>query len=264
MGAQVAVNPIVGCGECAACRVGNWNHCASARFKLIGLQRDGGLAEVVSVPFDHLVHIPPETQLPLKSAALAEPLAVAVHAVERAGLFDPDIPITVIGDGSLGLVLCHVLARHGCRKVRVVGRHRARLALATRLGAWQTGKSRDFESAAKSELVFQTAGSLAAFKVGFQSLSTNGHMVCVGYLGSAEAGIDPGMVNGMIRRNQRLSGSFGYSRESFLQACVGLMTGRYQIDALVARTVSLADVQKNGFEAFVRGIRWAGKLLVTP
>jgi threonine dehydrogenase-like Zn-dependent dehydrogenase len=264
LGTAVAVNPLVGCGVCSACRAGNWNQCASNRFKLIGLQRDGGLAEVVAVPFDHLVRIPPETNLPLEIAAMAEPLAVAVHAVERAGLFDRQIPITVIGDGSLGLLVCHVLERQGCRKVRVVGRHRARLALASKLGAWTVGASGDLLSAEKSELVFQTAGSLAALRTGFQSLSINGHMVCLGYVDSAEKAMDPAMVNGMIRQNQRVSGSFGYRRESFLQAWAGLMTGQYQIAALLARTVSLADVREKGFDAFVRGTRWAGKLLVSP
>jgi (R,R)-butanediol dehydrogenase / meso-butanediol dehydrogenase / diacetyl reductase len=264
IGTPVAINPLIGCGVCSACRAGSWNQCTSGQLKLIGLQRNGGFAEAVTVPFDHLIRISPEANLPLEIAAMAEPLAVALHAVERAGISDRPMRITVIGDGSLGLLICHVLERLGCREVRIIGRHRSRLALASKLGAQTVRPSGDVNPAEKSELVFQTAGSLAALKAGLQSLSTNGHMVCLGYVDSAEREMDPAVFNGMIRENQRLSGSFGYRRDSFLQACEGLIAGRFQIAALVARTVSLANARAEGFDAFVRGTRWAGKLLVSP
>jgi threonine dehydrogenase-like Zn-dependent dehydrogenase len=231
---------------------------------LIGLQRDGGFADRVAVPFDHLVRIPPDADLPLEIAALAEPLAVALHAVERAGNSDRQKRITVVGDGSIGLLICHVLERQGYREVRVVGRHRSRLALAEKLGAQSVRLSSEVDAAEKSELVFQTAGSLAALKIGLQSLETSGHMVCVGYVDTPNGEMDTAIFNGMIRWNQLLSGSFGYRRDSFVHACEGLMAGRFQIAPLIGGTISLANAREKGFDAFVRGTRWAGKLLVSP
>ncbi len=59
------------------CRQGNSYVCES--LKLIGIDCDGGFAEYCLVPQENLVRLPPG--MPLKLAALAEPVAVGIHAV---------------------------------------------------------------------------------------------------------------------------------------------------------------------------------------
>jgi threonine dehydrogenase-like Zn-dependent dehydrogenase len=186
-----------------------------------------------------------------------------VHAVAKAGITERRARITVIGDGTLGLLVCHILELLGCHNVRIIGRHPSRLALARKFGA-TSFLSGEIDPAEKSKVVFQAAGSVLALETGLQLLSTNGHMVCLGYVDPTKSGMDPTIINRLIRENQRLSGSFGYSRDSFLEACQGLMAGRFQIAPLISGTISLANTRKNGFDAFVRSTRWAGKLLVSP
>ena len=73
---EVVVDPTISCGRCRACRHGDPHVCESLR--LAGVDRPGGLAAAVCVAEDRLHPVP--AGLPLAAAALAEPLAVAVHA----------------------------------------------------------------------------------------------------------------------------------------------------------------------------------------
>ena len=83
-GTHVAVEPILGCGGCHHCHVGQANLCLDTR--LFGIALPGGLAEYVCVP-ESLVHRLP-TELSRASAGLAEPMAVCVRGAnwsDRAG-----------------------------------------------------------------------------------------------------------------------------------------------------------------------------------
>ncbi|HVT66738.1 MAG TPA: alcohol dehydrogenase catalytic domain-containing protein, partial [Trebonia sp.] len=72
----------VWCGECRWCRAGRYNLCA--QWWVIGLDAHGALAEQVVVPAKILVPVPRD--LPDRAAVLAQPLAVASHAVNRAAI----------------------------------------------------------------------------------------------------------------------------------------------------------------------------------
>ncbi len=107
-GQTVLVDPLLPCGRCAACGMGVSNACANLR--LVGIDRDGALAGQVVVAQDRLHPIP--ATIPDEDAALAEPLAVAVHAVRRV----PPVlgqPVVVVGGGPVGLLIAHVARRAG-------------------------------------------------------------------------------------------------------------------------------------------------------
>ena len=72
---------------------------------MVGIGRDGGMAEEVLVPARSLVVLTPG--LSVADACLVEPLAVAVHGIRRAGVGAGD-RVLVIGGGAIGL--CAVLA----------------------------------------------------------------------------------------------------------------------------------------------------------
>ena len=79
-GAPVFVNPLRSCGGCQPCRRGQLHVCE--RLGLLGIDAPGGAAEQVLVPIDHLVPLPPGTDL--RQAALVEPIAVGIRAVRRS------------------------------------------------------------------------------------------------------------------------------------------------------------------------------------
>jgi len=100
VGDKVTAYPLLMCGECLACRSGFSHVCRD--LKLIGIDRDGGFAEYVSVPLDLVVKFP--ERLSFDQGALIEPLAVAVHALEMAGKPDWQNAV-VVGCGPIGLLV---------------------------------------------------------------------------------------------------------------------------------------------------------------
>ncbi|MBI4942528.1 MAG: alcohol dehydrogenase catalytic domain-containing protein, partial [Actinobacteria bacterium] len=85
-GTPVAVHPATPCGACPECRSGRRNVCRAVRYlgsaaHLPHVQ--GGLVDVLVVPAEQVLALP--DGLSLLDAAVAEPAAVAWHAVTRAG-----------------------------------------------------------------------------------------------------------------------------------------------------------------------------------
>ncbi len=114
IGARVAVNPQVTCGDCRWCRSGAENICANRG--LIGGTRPGGFAELVSVPV-RCLHLLSDGA-PRESTILSEPLATCVHALSLAGVSFPDTAV-VLGAGTIGMLAAQLLRSSGTRRVIV-------------------------------------------------------------------------------------------------------------------------------------------------
>src|SRR3954471_16166593 len=97
VGDRVAAGAGVWCGECPRCREGRTNLCW--RYTTLGLNVDGGMAEFVAASEQMLAVLPDGISLDI--AALAQPLAVGLHAARRAGVTDGD-RVVIIGAGAIG------------------------------------------------------------------------------------------------------------------------------------------------------------------
>ena len=129
-GRAVAVEPTLGCGSCGYCAQGDRQHCCDGA-QILGVSRDGGMAEYVLAPAHNLVQLP--TGLDISSAALVEPLAVAVHTVQRLRLRGKE-RLLVIGAGPIGLAVAAVLQSRGFH-YDVSARHEHQRQVAASLGA---------------------------------------------------------------------------------------------------------------------------------
>ncbi|MEQ8483631.1 MAG: alcohol dehydrogenase catalytic domain-containing protein [Pseudomonadales bacterium] len=130
LGSPVALEPLIGCGHCNACRRGRHNLCPSVR--LCGFTRPGGMAEYLVVPAD-AVHAVPDS-LPAHIAALSEPMAVCVRGVRLARL-SPGDRVAILGAGSIGLLAIVAARSAGASEVLITARHPHQQALARSLGA---------------------------------------------------------------------------------------------------------------------------------
>lgn len=114
VGGTVAVWPLMPCGEnCHMCARSRPNVCSS--MSIIGVHTDGGFAEEIVVPAEHVF---PVGEVPGKVAAFAEPTSVALHALERAAP-EPGDAVLVLGGGAIGQAACLVLADQGIETVLV-------------------------------------------------------------------------------------------------------------------------------------------------
>jgi len=128
-GTPVVVNPLLSCGACHPCTRGMPHLCES--LGLLGIDRDGGFAEYVSVPLQTVRRLPPS--LPLVKAALIEPLAVACHAVRASNLRVGDVT-AVLGAGPIGIMTAQVARLAGARQVFMSEVAPRRLSIARELG----------------------------------------------------------------------------------------------------------------------------------
>ncbi len=129
VGTQVAINPLISCGVCYACRAGIPHVCAT--LGLVGIDQDGGFAQYAAVPVGMCRPVP--ESLSLKQAALVEPLAVAVHAVRVSDLKVGDVT-AVLGAGPIGIMTAQAARQAGARKVIVSEMSPRRLEIARTLG----------------------------------------------------------------------------------------------------------------------------------
>ena len=112
---DVVINPLISCEKCDYCKNQREHLCPERT--MIGMstpiKREGGLAELVSVPEKNIFEVP--KKLSIKEAALAEPAAVALHAVLLAeqNLKKPlsECKILIQGAGAIGLLCGLVLNR---------------------------------------------------------------------------------------------------------------------------------------------------------
>ncbi len=130
-GTPVAVLPIVTCGRCERCLRGDEQQCQAALGAMYGVSLDGGMAEAAWVDPACTKPLPPG--LSLDDACLVEPIAVALHGCNRAGV-GPSTRTLVVGGGPIGL--CAVAtARAAGATVDVLAHRSERVAAAERLGA---------------------------------------------------------------------------------------------------------------------------------
>lgn len=166
-GSLVAVQPFAPCGACAACGRGDEQLCPATR-DFSGATRDGGLADEVLVDPRCLVPVP--RGVDPGAVALVEPLAVAVHAVGRAGL-QPGDRTLVIGGGSIGLLCAAVLADRGIA-VDLLARHPGQRAVAEALGAGA-------EATGRYRVVVDAAGTPSSAEQSVRAVERGGRIVLV-------------------------------------------------------------------------------------
>jgi threonine dehydrogenase-like Zn-dependent dehydrogenase len=167
-GTPVAVEPTMPCRECASCRVGDYNLCQSAATRTLGIGRNGGMADELRVPESCLVHLP--SNVDVRDACLAEPLAVAVHGMRQAGL-NAGQRVAVIGGGTIGLCAVAV-AKAGNATVGLSARYDHQIAAGKSLGAGETEGQYD--------LVVECAGTEKAVNRAIKLCRPKGKILMLG------------------------------------------------------------------------------------
>lgn len=241
-GARVAVEPMVVCRHCHYCRTGRPQLCP--RLRVIGLRRPGGFADRVAAPAYALFVVPDEIDWPL--AALAEPTAVAVHAVRLAGV-SLGARVLILGAGTLGL-LCALAARvAGAAEVLVSARYAHQLAMARRLGAAEPARVANGSIAddLAADVVIETVGGGAdTLSDAVRVVRPAGTVVVLGVFASPPA--LPALA--LLAKEVRVIGSLMYDRtgpRADFQIAIDLIRQQRGVLAdLVTHRVPLENIQQ--------------------
>jgi 2-desacetyl-2-hydroxyethyl bacteriochlorophyllide A dehydrogenase len=250
------------CGDCAACRAGRPSQCEALE-PMTG-QFDGAFATHVLCPTDRLRAMPPG--LELRTAALAEPLAVALHALTRAEL-PPSGRLLVSGAGPIGALVAAV-ALHRGHPVDVVEPAPARRRLAAELGAAVVAPEDlptfdmtqvDTTAEVTYDAVIETSGKRVAMETAFQQLGRGGRLVLVG-TGMEQPRFDP---NRMIVMELSVCGAFVYDADGFDRALELLATGDLRTDLLIDDAEYGLDGVGEAAARLAAG-EHAGKVMIVP
>jgi L-iditol 2-dehydrogenase len=158
-GDRVAVEPIKRCQDCSYCRTGRYHLCAARVF--FGTVAPGALAEYVTVPAYMLYHLPNEVDFEL--AALAEPLAVAVHGIHIVDL-DMGERVLVLGSGTIGLLSIIAARAAGAGEVLATYRHEHQGQAALAAGATRVINSDELSTLGRGgiDVAIETVGGSGA------------------------------------------------------------------------------------------------------
>ena len=249
-GRRVAFNPLVSCLDCEACKRGRTNLCS--RRELIGMNRPGAFAQLVSVPDRNLFELPDE--LPFHRAALMEPCATAIHAL-ALGKRMLDVPlerarVLVFGAGSVGL-LGALHAQAAGAEVQLVELNPLRLQSAGRAGL----DARDALEG-RFDLVYDAVGVRATRAQAMTCLRPGGVLCHVG-LGQAAGGLDP---RALTLNELSVLGSYTYT-DADLDSVLRFLT-RLDTASWVERR-PLSEGQQ-AFEDLDAGRSAAAKIILEP
>ncbi len=167
-GTEVAIHPVIACGECEFCRVGAQQLCKVGGTSLLGVFADGGMADEMVV--DPSCLSPPPSGVRIEDASLVEPSAVALHACNRAGI-EAGMRVGVVGAGTIGL-LCGAIARHLGADVAITARHPSQQRAAEAMGL-------AIEASRNCDVVFEAAGTTSGFDDAAKRCRRRGTIVLV-------------------------------------------------------------------------------------
>lgn len=240
IGMRVAVDPCLRCGHCRWCRRGDYHICAIGGS--IGLAAPGGFASFVEVPIENLVPVPEGVSDEM--AALAEPLAVGLHAAKR-GAIEPGDNVLVLGAGPIGLAALIGARMAGAAAVFVSEPLDRRAEQADIFGATEVFdpmkddvRREVFVRTGRigPDVVIDATGRPEAVELAILTTRRGGRVVMAG-ISDARFSID---VRQVVLYERSISGSLGYNHD--IARVLDLMsTGRMDASALVTGVRPLDD-----------------------
>lgn len=230
------------CGKCAACRRGSVNICPHKR--AIGFRSNGCFAEYIKAPVKLLHRI--SDGLSYNVAALAEPMAVAVHATYERGALENGDWVAIFGPGSIGMMCALVAKKMGAAQVTLVGieRDRARLELARSLGIDVINCQADSqwrEPIDGVDLAIDASGNANAIRDCFELVSRSGRFVPIGITGLESIAVPWDAV-----LNKETTVAFSYSSKpaNWDMALSILADDHIECERLISETLPLAQWRK--------------------
>jgi (R,R)-butanediol dehydrogenase/meso-butanediol dehydrogenase/diacetyl reductase len=251
----------VSCGHCEWCAAGRTNLCAS--YRTFGLHVNGGLAQYVTVP--QAICLPVPGGVTATAAAMAQPLAVALHAVRRSGL-QPGQACVVVGAGGIGAFVVAAAAARGASPLIALDIDDSRLGTAKRLGAHQARNVRgtglaeailDETGGAGAQVVIEATGTPHAPAAAIAGTRRGGTVLLVGLQAA------PRELNlfDLTAREITITTTLAHVCDTDLPQSLQVLAERPLADIVLDRVIPLDDLVSGGLQPLADGTA-QGKIVV--
>lgn len=243
VGDKVCMEPGIPDPNSKATRLGMYNLDPAVRFWATPPVH-GCLRETLVHPGRFVFKLP--ENVGFDEGALAEPLAVGVHAVRKAQIRPGDVAV-VIGTGTIGIVTAMAAAAGGCGKVIVADIVQAKLDLASSLGMISVNVGReDLNEIVSSatdgwgaDVVFEASGSEAAVSKVFEPLCLGGRVV---FIGMPTQPVPVDIVSAQVKE-ARVETIFRYAH-AYSRALLLMESGKVNLKPLVTDRYAFEDSVK--------------------
>jgi len=262
-GDRITVNPLIYCGECHYCRLGQ--HVMCTKLGTAGFAWDGAFAEYGVFPEYGALRLP--ESVTDEMGAFVEPLAVAIHAVKRSRM-KIGASVAVVGAGPIGLLVMQACRAAGAGKVCVIEPLDMRREIASKTGATyvfdpvRTDSAKEISALTeglKADWVFDCVGNQSSFDTAIKIIGRRG-IICI--VGLALTPIQVPFIR-LWGHEKELTFSSGYENE-FPTAINYLADGRVKVEMLITDRIKLDDLLEKGIKELIqRGDRYV-KILVKP
>lgn len=234
-GMNALVIPYSSCGKCSSCRQGRFNTCRHNQ--TLGVQREGGLTELLVVPAAKLLTSP---KLSLREMALVEPLTVGFHAVARGRVTDKDT-VGVFGCGAIGLGVIAGAAARGARVIAIdVDDDKLALGRACGANVGINSKKQNLHDELQKltngdgpDVMIEAVGLPLTFTSCVEEVCFAGRVVYIGY-GKAPVSYE---TKFFVMKELDILGSRNASPEDFQAVIHAFEAGRIPADKIITRTV---------------------------
>lgn len=247
IGRLAAVFPLLPCRRCLRCEIGDYATCVAYDYK--GSRSDGAFAEYVCVPAWNLLVVP--EGLSAEEAAMAEPAAVAIHALRRGGV-DIGDRVLISGAGPIGLMLAQWARAWGASRVLLADVDDSKLAFAAGLGFRHTVNPLHTDFAAwiaemtsgrGVDLAVEGAGAASSWENCLIAARAGGRVVLMGNP-AGPMGLSQNGYWEMLRKQLTVVGTWNSDyaelpRNEWKLALEAMATGKIDVKPLITHPVAL-------------------------
>lgn len=262
VGQRVLMNPIISCGQCAACRRGLPHVCEN--LKLLGIHVDGGFAEYTKVAVDKLVAI--EDDFPDEVAILGEPFAVGQHVMLNSDI-QPGDKIFISGGATVGLYIAIFAKAAGAERVIISEINEPRRKFVESMGIETVNPEQTDAMALMRnvtdggfDIVYDTSGAPSCILQMPDLCRCGGKLLSLGLSGDAY----PFIIGKVSFKEIKLIGNRLYSQEDF-EAGVRFLEENWQslrLDRMVTDRLGLSEINR-AFEMMLHGENIC-KIIIDP
>jgi L-gulonate 5-dehydrogenase len=242
-GDRVVISPYSYCGQCYPCSIGKTNCCSN--IKVYGTHIDGCMSEVLNHPIKHLCKASGEVSY--KELALAEPLAIALHGMNRLRIAAGE-HLVIIGAGAIGMISALAAEYYGAIPIMLDIEDR-KLEFAKNCGFKHVINPLKQDAAkyigeitegCMAQAVMEVSGAVSSIKSCFNYVSNAGRVIFTGWA-KAAVELDTKIIT---RKEIDVLGARNTTRSEISEAIRLISMGCIDIAKVITKEIAFDDIPK--------------------